>query len=455
MVNDLWGIEPDRWQHKALSLYPTSPRLAMKACTGPGKTAVLAWIGWNFLLTRPFSIIGATSISGANLKTGLWTELARWYNASPVLQRLFDMTKTEIFSREHPQTWKIEARTWAADADANQIGNALRGLHAKYVMWLLDESGDYPDAILPIVEAIFSGNPVEAHIVQAGNPTRLGGPLYQACVTARKYWEVVEITGDPDDPDRSPRISLEHARQQIAQYGRDNPWVMVNIFGQFPPQSFDALFGVEEVRAAMKMRYRQEDIDASPRILGVDVARYGDDASVIFPRQGLVAFKPLVMRNVNSLTGAGQVARTWQDWNADAVFIDSTGGFGSGWIDQLENLRRHPIGVGFAERAMDPKYFNRRAEMFFALRDWIRRGGCLPDDTDLIAELPTMTFTPKGGRLLIEPKEAIKARLGRSPDKSDSLALTFAEPIAGRAQDVMPVFRQQKPYDPFASVLGR
>ena len=74
-------------------------------------TALLAWLGWNFLLTRPHPIVGCTSVSGDNLKANLWTELARWRARAPLLEKLFDQTKTEIFSREHPKTWRMEART--------------------------------------------------------------------------------------------------------------------------------------------------------------------------------------------------------------------------------------------------------------------------------------------------------------------------------------------------------
>ncbi len=452
MVRELFGVEPDNWQEEALEAFPHRPRIALKSCKGPGKTATLAWIGLNFLLTRPQSMCGATSISGANLKAGLWTELARWYQKAPLLQHFFEMTKSEIFAKESPKTWKLEARTWAADADAAQIGNALAGLHAEYVLWLLDESGDYPDSILPTVEAIFSGNPIEAHIVQAGNPTKLSGPLYRACVTSRGLWKVVEITGDPDDPKRSPRISVEHAREQINQYGRDNPWVMVNVFGKFPPASFNALLGVEEVRHAMGLKYQQHEIDHAARVLGVDVARFGDDASIICPRQGLVTFPMKVMRNVTSTVGAGQVARTWTDWDAHAVFIDNTGGYGAGWIDQLMALNRTPIGVGFAEKAIDPRYANRRAEMYFLGTEWIKRGGCLPDDPELAEELTSITYTFRGDAMLLEPKDAIKARIGRSCDKSDGWALTFAEPV------VMPSSaatrrREERPYDPIAAML--
>lgn len=453
MVRELFGVEPDNWQEEALEAFPHRPRIALKSCKGPGKTATLAWIGLNFLLTRPQSMCGATSISGANLKAGLWTELARWYQKAPLLQHFFEMTKSEIFAKESPKTWKLEARTWAADADAAQIGNALAGLHAEYVLWLLDESGDYPDSILPTVEAIFSGNPIEAHIVQAGNPTKLSGPLYRACVTARSLWTVVEITGDPDDPKRSPRISVEHAKEQITQYGRDNPWVMVNVFGRFPPASFNALLGVEEVRQAMSLKYQQHDIDHAARVLGVDVARFGDDASVICPRQGLVTFPMKVMRNVTSTVGAGQVARTWADWNVDACFIDNTGGYGAGWIDQLIELKRTPIGVGFAEKAIDPRYFNRRAEMYFLGTEWVKRGGCLPDDPELLEELSSITYTFKGDAMLLEPKDVIKARLGRSCDKSDGWALTFAEPVPAKVAASPIRQRQPDAYDPWRDAL--
>lgn len=421
-------------------------------CKGPGKTAVLAWIGWNFLLTRPHPMCGATSISGDNLKANLWTELARWHAKSPLLQHVFEMTKTEIFAREHPKTWKMEARTWAKDANAAQIGNALAGIHAEYVLWLLDESGDYPDAIMPTCEGIFAGNPIEAHIVQAGNPTRLSGPLYRACTVARALWKVIEITGDPDDPNRSPRIPIEHAREQIRQYGIDNPWVLVNIFGRFPPASFNALLGPDDVMQAFGRKYQAHDIVNAARILGVDVAREGDDASVIFPRQGLVAFKPHVMRNVTSLTGAGQVARVWEDWKVEAVFVDNTGGFGAGWIDQLSVLNRSAIPVGFAESARDKRYFNRRAEMYFLMAQWVKAGGALPDVPDLVAELTQTHYTFKGDALMLEPKDIIKKNIGRSPDLADALALTFADPVASKnVRELLPKGRAETEYDPFAA----
>lgn len=453
MVRDLFHVKPDPWQEEALEAFPNSPKLAMRACKGPGKTAVLAWIGWNFMLTRPQPMIGATSINGANLKANLWTELSRWYERSELLRAFFEVTKSEIFSKQKPKTWRLEARTWPQDADAAQIGNALAGLHAQYVMWLADETGDYPDSILPTMEAIFSGAPTEAHIVQAGNPSKLSGPLYRACVTARNLWRVVEITGDPDNPKRSPRIPIEHAREQIKQYGRDNPWVRVNIFGEFPEASLNALISVADVQRAFDRRYREGEHEAFARILGVDVAREGDDKSVIYPRQGLQCYNPDVLRNVDGTQGAGRVARKWADWDVDAVFVDNTGGFGSSWVDNLRRLGRDPIAVHFAEKALNPRYFNKRTEMMFEAVDWIKRGGAMPESAELLSAATQTTYTFKGDRVLVEPKEQIKARLGFSPDEWDAFILTFAFPVQRAYKGPVIGPRQQGhhyDYDPFS-----
>lgn len=453
-VREVFGVEPDPWQCEALERFPTSPRLCMKACKGPGKTALLAWVGWNFLVTRPHPMIGATSISGANLKANLWTELARWRSVSPMLEALFEQTKSEIFLKEHPKTWRLEARTWPADADPAQIGNALAGVHAKFVMWLGDEAGDYPNAIMPTLEGIFAGLPVEAHIVIAGNPTRLDGPLYRACTIARDIWTVVEITADPDDPRRTPRVTVEHAREQIKQYGADNPWVLVNIFGKFPPSSFDALIGVDEVSAAMRRSFKDWDYRHASKIMGVDVARFGDDSSIIACRQGVQTFPFRQYRNLDSLQGAGRVREVEIEWGADAIFVDNSGGFGSGWIDNLRSLGSKPFGVDYSGNAADGRYYNKRAEMYFLGVQHIRSGGALPECPELLAALTQTTYTFKGSAMILEPKTDVKAKLGYSPDHADAWVQTFHTPVSPMRRTAPGFSTQprnhQVNYDPFA-----
>jgi hypothetical protein len=272
----------------------------------------------------------------------------------------------------------------------------------------------------------------DGHIVQAGNPTHLDGPLYRACTTESRLWHVTEITADPDDARRSTRVKASWAREQIEKYGRDNPWVLVNVFGKFPPGSLNTLIGPDECRAAAERSYAPGDYERAPKVLGVDVARFGDDASVIFPRQGLQAFAPVKLRNVDGTQGAGAVARKLADWQADAVFIDDTGGWGASWIDNLRLLGHSPIGVGFAGRPDDPRYENKRTEMYFETVQWIKDGGAIPNVPELIAALSGTTYSFRGDRLLLEPKEQVKQRLGYSPDDADALALTFARKVSAQ-----------------------
>lgn len=462
-VREVFKVEPDKWQSRVLTAFPKHPRLAMQACKGPGKTTVLAWLVWNFLLTRPYPKVICTSITGDNLADGLWTELAKWQRHSSILTSAFTWTKTAITCNEAPAEWYAVARTWPRTGDANQQADTLAGKHADYMLFVLDEVGGIPDAVMAAAEAglanSMGGGGVEAHIVIAGNPTHNSGPLFRSCTSERSLWWHISITADPDDPERTPRVSAEWARQQIQKYGRDNPWVLVNVFGRFPPSSINTLLGPEEVREAMQRFYREHEFSAAPKILGVDVAREGDDASVIFSRQGQQAFKPIVLRNVTSIVGAGYVARKWQDWGADGCFVDNTGGFGGGWVDQLSVLGLKCSPIHFAGSASDGRYANKRAEMWFLMAEWVKAGGALPDLPELVEELTAPTYTFQGDRLLLEPKDDIKERIGRSPDHADALALTFAHPVI-RQQTQLEMARQlaartpeppRGKYDPFAA----
>lgn len=449
MVRELFNVTPDPWQEEALVNFPKQQRMALLACKGPGKTALESWLSWNFLLTRPFPKLAATSISGQNLQDNLWAEMAKWRNApnAGIIRETFEWTKQRIYNKQAEETWFMSARTWPRDADPGKQADTLAGLHADYIFFILDESGGIPDAVMATAEAALSSC-IEGHILQGGNPTTLAGPLYRAATSARRLWYVISITGDPDDPKRSPRISVEWAREQIETYGRDNPWVLVNVFGKFPPSSLNVLIGPDEVEAAMKRYYREWDYREMPRVMGVDVARQGDDASVIFCRQGLQSFPMIKKRGINGIQGAGLVARKWDDWGADACFIDMTGGFGSSWFDQLLTLGKAPIGVQFSGAAHQAeRYYNKRTEMYFDAVEWIRRGCALPPSPEITAALTQTTYTFKGNRLLLEDKDLVKVKIGYSPDEADAFILTFAEPVtAAQRSPVKPRFTAN--YDP-------
>ncbi len=436
-VVDNFQVKLDAWQEDALTHLggDANPRrrLTLRACTGPGKSAVLAWAGWHRLSC--FGDVGehpkGAAISGEgreNLRDNLWAELSKWQRRSEFLSRAFNWNKEQITAKDHPETWFLSARGYAKDADTESIGQSMSGLHSKYPFVLLDETGRMPITIGQKAEQIFTGGNIDALIMQAGNPTDVGGLLYHSCVGMAGQYIVITITADPDDPKRTPRVDIEHAREQIRLYGRENPWVMSTILGLFPPSSLNSLIGPEEVEAAMKRQITLEDYEYAQKRLGVDVARFGDDRTCLFPRQGLRAFNPAIMRNARSNEVAARVALAKHKWAGEVLeFVDDTGGWGSGVIDSLIQSGYSPISVNFSGKADDGKYLNKRAEMWFRMTEWVRRGGSLPPDNDLIKELTAPTYTFQNGKFALEDKKQIKARLGFSPDKADALALTFAQ----------------------------
>jgi phage terminase large subunit len=431
MVWDLFGETPDAWQADGLREFadPTKQRQAFQACAGPGKTAVLAWMGWNFLLC--YGDVGqhpngaVMSVTADNLKNNLWKELAVWRSRSELLRDTFEMTAERIFAREHPQTWFLSARSWSKTANPDEQGRTLSGLHSKFILYLIDESGDIGPSVLRAAEQGLS-NCTWGKIIIAGNPTSQSGLLYQAVAEQSHLWDVIRVTGDPLEPKRSPRIGLEWASEQIRLYGRDNPWVMAYILGQFPPSSLNALLGPDDVRSAMGRHLTQDKYEYSQKRLGIDVARFGDDATVIFPRQGLAAFGPVEMRNARTNEIAARVAQAKQKWESELELIDDTGGWGAGVIDQARLGGINLLPINFSGKADDPRYYNKRSEMIFRASEWVKAGGCLPEVPGLVSEAVAPTYWFDNGKLRVTEKDQIKKELGKSPDYWDAFCLTFA-----------------------------
>ncbi len=426
----------------------------MKGCKNPGKTALLAWLILNFLATRPHAKLAVTSITGPNLADNLWPELSKWMERSAWLKEAFTWTKKRVFSNDHPGDWFASARTWRKDADHDSQADTLAGTHADYVMFVLDEAGGIPAAVVATALAGL-GSGIEAKIVMAGNPTNVEGPFYDACTKHRDRWWVKEITGDPDDPNRAPRVDIQWARDQISEFGRDNPWVLVNVFGRFPPSSINSLLGPDEVRDAMARSPKVEDFDMAQRRLGVDVARFGDDSTVIFPRQGIISYKPVVMRSARTNDIAGRIVAIKMKWKSEMEMVDDTGGWGGGVIDNMIQFGYDPIPVNASGKAGDPRYYNKRSECWWEMAQWIKRGGALPQDDELLKELTTPTYTLDKGKLRVESKEQLKKRLGFSPDKADALAQTFAIPEMPKSQSIPGMqdpgrAQVEHEFDPFA-----
>jgi hypothetical protein len=150
---------------------------------------------------------------------------------------------------------------------------------------------------------------------------------------------------------------------------------------------------------------------------------------------------------------AARVAKAKNEWGSELEIVDGTGGYGAGVIDSLIQAGYSPLEVNFSGKAIDPRYFNKRSEMWFLMAEWVKRGGCLPNDPELVKELTTPTYSFQNGKFRLEEKDQIKARLGFSPDRADSLALTFSMPDQPTSHCLHPHLQPHgkliSEYDPF------
>ena len=443
-------VEPDAWQARALNSIagPGIHRLSLKACAGPGKSALGAWVVWYFISLYakaghlPKGI--CLSITRENLTANLWAEIHKWRGRSEWLKDQFEINTDKIFQKDHPAEWVVFARSFPKKADPTTIGESLSGMHAKFCLIVLDESGGMHPALLKTAEQAMTD--VEwGLILQAGNPLTRQGALY--AVENDPSWDKVRITGDPDDPERSPRVDIDQARSMIDKYGRDDAWVMAYILGMFPKSDLNSLLGEDDVRKAMGRHLVMTDYAWAQKRIGIDCARFGDDRTCMSPRQGRAAFPPVVMRGQDGPAVAGRYAQAKMKFGSECDTIDDTGGWASSVID-FSRLAQNPLlPVNSGGVPDDARYFNKRAEMYFRAAEWVKNGGALPPESvfqargiDPVKEATCSTYFINGkGKLQIEEKDQVKKRLGFSPDWWDSFCLTFASPDAPssvRAQQI-------------------
>jgi hypothetical protein len=254
------------------------------------------------------------------------------------------------------------------------------------------------------------------------------------------------------DTDALDRTEVERLRRVMAETAFAREFLC-----DFSAAGDDQLLSLTDAETAAHRVAIPGSADYAPVILGVDPARFGNDRSVIFRRQGLVAFEPSVYRGIDNMDLAGRVAQHIEQHHPDAVFIDA--GAGSGVIDRLRQLGHDVIEVNFGGKANDARYVNKRTEMWYSLADWIRAGATIPNSNDLKLELATPTYKfDAANRICLESKDDIRKRLpdSGSPDLADALALTFAHPVVKRVRGIPGVHNQSNrgQYDPYELIKG-
>ena len=319
-------------------------------------------------------------------------------------------------------------------------GEAMRGLYFDGVV--MDEVADmrmetWPEIIRPALAdrkgwCLFIGTPKGLNQFH---------DLYQHALTNDTWYAGMFRVDETDVLDKD-EVALAKETMTENQYRQE-------FLCDFSASIDNALITIDKVTDAAAIKRKEGDVVGSPRVLGVDVARFGADRSVIQKRQGLAAYEPIIFNDIDNMTLAGMVGQTINEWKPDAVFIDA--GRGEGVIDRLRQLGFFVNEVNFGGRPTNPRYNNKRSEMWDSVRIWLDDGGSLPKNTDLKTDLcvPTYKFDASN-RLQLESKDEIKKRGGRSPDLGDALALTFSFPVAPKKLGHHGLVESvESEYDPF------
>lgn len=439
--------EPDEWQLSVLAdvrdgllTVDQAIQLATTSGHGIGKSALVAWLILWAMSTCTDCVGVVTANTENQLKTKTWVQVAKWYRMF-IAREMFKFTATAMFSTdpEHEKTWRMDMVPWS-----ERNTEAFAGLHnlGRRILVIFDEASAIPDTIWEVTEGALTDENTEIMWLVFGNPTRNSG-RFRECFQGGKFshrWKSRAI-----DSRSVRRTNKAQLQRWVDDYGEDHDFVRVRVRGVFPRQDAVSFISLEIAREAVLRQIPAEVVAGHPVVMGVDVARFGDDQSVIWFRKGRDArsIPPQIYQGVDTVRLAHLVQQAYTTWAASMVFVDG-GGVGGGVVDNLRQLRipvievqfgADPDGINTVDR--ETKYYNKRAEMWGAMREWLKTGA-IPDevpkmDHTLTAELsaPTFSFRSKkdGDHILLESKADMRSRGEPSPNMADALALTFAMPI--------------------------
>lgn len=435
-AEDMLSFEPDDWQREVMMDVAQYRLTSVRSGQGVGKTGVEAALVLWFLCCRPNPKVVCTAPTRQQLYDVLWAEVAKWLESSMV-KALLKWTKTKVYMVGHEERWFATART------ATRPEN-MAGFHEDYMLFIVDEASGVADPILETILGTLTGP--ENKLAMFGNPTRTAGVFYDSHNRDRERFRTHKV-----DSRNSKRTSRENIQMLIDKYGAESDVVRVRVYGEFPKAEADSFIALEI--AELAARGTVEPVGETLH-LGVDVARFGDDETVIAPRIGMKVFKLKCYNKQDTMVTAGWVIKTGKDMlkqfsqlrNVEIKVDDS--GLGGGVTDRLKEVIREeglrnwtviPINNGSKPtRNEEEHYENRGTETWADLRDILQESFSkhmqgqpieveLPNDERLITQLTQRKYrmTSKG-KIALERKEDMKKRGLDSPDRADAVVLSFA-----------------------------
>ncbi len=452
-----WGQEgtpleeftgPRKWQEKILvdltnhiqknagKLDPNMFRLAVASGRGIGKSALVAWIILWMLSTRLGSTVIVTANTEQQLRSRTWAELGKWLTLS-INGHWFHKTATTLkpvdwFEASLKKDLQIDTGYYYGQAQlwSEENPDAFAGVHSNYgVCLIMDEASGIPAPIYSVAEGFFSEPTENRFWFTFSNPRRNTGPFYDSFHSSKAFWNTEQI-----DSRNVEGTDTKVFQQMIEQYGEDSTVSRVEVMGEFPQSDDDTVIPLDLVRAAID---RDVALTTEQAIVwGLDVARFGGDNSALCKRQGITVLDIKTFKSMDLMQLCGAVKAEYDtstfENKPQEILVDVIG-LGSGVVDRLAEQNLPVRGVNVAEAPSTKKnYLNLRAELWFAIKDWLAQRDCrLPNNDELASELaaPQYKYT-SSGKIKIESKDEMRKRGIKSPDKADALALTMASSAA-------------------------
>jgi hypothetical protein len=400
-------------------------RVAVRSAQDVGKSRIASrlacwWIDTH-LVGEAFVVTTAPSFK--QVQAVLWREMR---GAHRVGKLSGVMTETE---------WKIDGQLVAfGRKPADYDPDAFQGIHALYVLVILDEACGVDEALWNAAETLTANE--GSRILAIGNPDDPASHFARVCHPG-SGWHQIRIDGY-----RSPNFTEEPVPEELRalllsptwieerrrSWGEDSPLFISKVRGEFPEEADDALIPLSWIRAAQARYEESSECPVVAEVLGVDVARYGSDETVIIARAGELAWIAGRYRKQDTMATTGRVVRALADLGAEEAAVDVVG-IGAGVVDRLEEQRLPVIGLNAGSAPRDPERFtNARAEWYWGLRDRFERGEiAIEPDDELAAQLARVRYTfDSRGRIQIESKQDARSRGVASPDIADALMLAFA-----------------------------
>lgn len=427
-AKEVLKFTPEPYQKEMLMDLADFPKVSVKSGQGIGKTASEAVAALWFLSCFPFARVVATAPTAQQLNDVLWAELNKWISRSDILKTILHWTKTYVYVDGYERRWFAVAKT------ASQPEN-MQGFHEDNMLFIVDEASGVEDEIMEAVLGTLSGN--NNKLLMCGNPTRISGTFYDSHTRDRALYKCHTVSSLD-----SKRTNKENIEMFKRKYGEQSNVYRVRVLGEFPAQEDDVFIPLPLIERSVMTEVEAEKINHVS--IGVDVARYGDDETVISTNVGGAIKIPVVRHGQSLMTTVGDIVIVYKKLIAEnptykgviTINIDDTG-LGGGVTDRLEEVKTEqmlrrmeivPVNFGMKppQDGSEEHYEDISTYMWATIKTLMENKEIsIENDEELVAQFSVRKYSiTSNGKIVLESKKTMKARGIKSPDRADAVALS-------------------------------